>query len=330
MSIQFLYPPQLVKLTPHAAATEERISNWVTVWDFSEPIDVALVGANFSKGGEIAYGTDRTPNAIRKAFIRNTTYSHDYGVDMRHLRVRHAGDIQHHVTDIARSHYQIEAALTDLQAQKSVAFVALVGGDGSIVGPSVRALAHGRGVKPGLLHFDAYHDSRDAADVGPSDATSIRTLIEDGTVQGRNLAQIGLHGFANSAADRTYLEERGATIIPARQVRREGIDTTLDVALTAASDGTDGVYVSVDANVLDSAHVPFSYASATGGLAATDLLDGLFRLGADRRIQGFDLVGLDTYDDPKELMARIGASMLLAFLAGFSTRDGVGRQDNGR
>lgn len=324
MSIQFLGPPQLIKRTPHGAANEFRISNWITRWDLLEPIDVALVGVNFAKGGEIAYGTDRTPNAIRKAFIRNTTYSHDYELDIQHLRVRYAGDIQHHPTDLARSHYQIESALVSLHQITPPVLVAVLGGDGSIVAPAVRAIACGTNSRLGMLHFDAYHDVRDPAEVGASDATSIRTLLEDGVIAGANLAQIGVHGFANSAAERAYLDERGALVIPARRVRREGIQAVLAEALAATSRGVELLYVSVDVNVLDAAHVPFTYASSPGGLLATDMMDVLFQLGADARVGGLDLVGLDTYDDPKELMARVGASLLLAFLAGFSTRPGAG------
>jgi formiminoglutamase len=330
VSIQFLGPPQLIKRTPHGAQNEERVSNWIRTWDFTEVIDVGLVGVAFGKGGEIAYGTDRSPNALRKALVRATTYSHDFGVDMRRLRVRHAGDVQHHVTDIERSHQQIESALAELNSWTPPVFIVVVGGDGSIVAPAVRALARGRSLRLGLLDFDAYHDVRETAEVGPSDATSIRRLLGDGVIQGRNLAQLGLHGFANAAADRAYLEAEGATLISARQIRREGLDAAIERALARVADGVDGVYVSVDANVLDAAYAPFSYASAVGGLSAPELMEGLFRLGTDERVRGLDLVGLDTYDDPKELMARLGVSLLLSFLAGFSTRPGVGRPEDGR
>jgi formiminoglutamase len=195
-----------------------------------------------------------------------------------------------------------------------------IGGDGSIVAPAIRALAGGRDVRVGLVHFDGFHDVRDTAAVGPSDATSIRTLLEEGVLRGGNLTQIGLHGFVNSAGQRAYLTELGATLISARQVRTEGMDAVLDRALDRSGRGVDGVYVSVDANVLSMGDAPFSYATTPGGLSASDLQDALFRLGADARVLSLDLVGLDTYDDPKELMARVGASLILAFLAGFSTR----------
>jgi formiminoglutamase len=328
MSIQFLIPTQMIKRTPHGARGEVRVSNWITTWDLEEEIDVALVGSTYAKGGEIAFGTDRSPNAIRKAFVRLTTYSHDYQVDMRHLRVRHGGDISFHVTDIAQSHRQVEEALSGLHRLTSRAFVLLMGGDGSIVAPSVRALASGTGTRVGLVHFDAFHDVRETAEVGPSDATCIRTLLEDGTVQGSNLVQVGLHGFTNSGADRAFLEENGATIIPARQVHRDGIDAVVDQALAVATNGVDGAYVSVDAHVLDAACVPFSYASSPGGLTTSELMDALFRLGKDPRVRALDLVGLDTYDDPKDLMARVGASLVLSFLAGFSTREGVGGSES--
>jgi formiminoglutamase len=279
-----------------------------------------LVGVAFAKGGEIALGTSSTPNAIRKALVRNTTYSHDYEVDMRKLKVRHAGDVEYHGTDISRSHYQIEAALFDLHRVTPALFVIALGGDGSIVAPSVRALARARDLHLGVIHFDGFHDVRDSAEVGPSDATSIRTLLEEDVIAGRNLVQIGLHGFANSPAERAYLEEHGTMVVPAREVRREGIESVLNRALAGASDGVDGVYVSVDANVLDASHAPFSYATSIAGLRAVDVQDAMFRLGADRRVLAMDLVGLDTYDDPKEYMARVGVALLLAFLAGYSTR----------
>jgi arginase family enzyme len=74
--------------------------------------------------------------------------------------------------------------------------------------------------------------------------------------------EVGIHGFMGSAAYSRWAREQGITIIPARQVEREGMAVSVAQALRRAGEGTDLIYVSVDIDCL-------AFPWAVGTAAAT-------------------------------------------------------------
>ena len=320
-TIEFLNPPQIIRTSQLESKRERRVSNWITTWDREESIDVGIVGAPLVKGGLLAAGVDSTPNAIRKAMVYCTTYNSDLGVDIESLRVRHIGDIGLHVTDVLDSHRRIEAACTEIFKLTGDVVTVIIGGDGSITTPTVKALRTATGRKLGIIQFDSRVDSREVADAGPSDATPTRAILEaDIGVTGANVVHIGSHGFLAAKEEEDWALNQGVTVVTARQVRKDGIEAVTQRALDAASAGTDDVYVSLDGTALDITVSGSALASAPGGMSLTDLQESLFLIGQDPRVRVLDLVGIDTYDDIKEAVARTALGLLLSFLAGVKSR----------
>jgi formiminoglutamase len=326
--IEHVRPPELVRLSHWEDRNEVRVANWITPWDFAEPIDVGITAVPIARAAIKPVSAHQGPNALREGRFFFTTYSIDYGIDIRDLAVRDVGDIDIPLWDIVEAHERIYAAARGLLAHEPRFFPVFVGGDHSMTRPIMRALHEARPEleRIGLIQFDAHIDCQNFEDGGPHNGTPIRGIIEDRNGVGpANVVQIGISGFVNAAYYRRYLvEEQGGTIFSAREVARRGIEAVLADAWAIASDGVDGVYVTFDIDSLELAYAPGTGASVSGGLTPWQAMDALFELARKEEVVGFDLVEVDPTRDPQTITQRVANKLLLTFLAGYCARAGQG------
>ena len=320
-AVPHLNPPSVVRRAAWQDSEEVRVSNWLTPWDGAEAIDAGLIGVPYS-GASInssaAYGG---PEAVRLAFRSNTTYSPDFDTDIQRLRVRDIGDVGGHLTDVAVAHGKIEAAIGTLLARDPAFVPLIVGGDHSITAPAVRGFcAANPGKRVGIVNFDAHFDVRNF-EHGPQNGTPFRAILDGGLpIVGRNVVEVGIHGFMASSRYYRWTQERGMTIVTARRVAQRGMEECVAEALAAAGDGTDLIYVSVDIDCLAFPWAVGTAASTAEGLSAWQLLEAIFACGQHPKVAALDLVEIDPSRDVKDLTARTGCSVLLTFLAGLYRR----------
>jgi formiminoglutamase len=321
LNLEYLDPPQLIVLSETEGRDERRVSNWITEWDFEEEIDVGIIGVPMDTSTMVDSVLTETPNNVRKAFVHFTTFNPDFGVDVQGLKVRYVGDVSIHQTYVDENIRRLEATLPPLFESNSSYVPVVLGGAGAVTWLTATSYAKATGKKLGIVHFDSRSDMRSLDEGGPTDFTPIRAILESGSgIEGKNVAQVGLHGFVGTQAEHQYAIDNGVTVVTAREVRREGIDSAIARALAAASDGTDAVYVTVDGSVLD---IPLTYISrtaTTGGVSGADMSEAMFILGQEPKVAALDLVDFYTYLDENETTARVAASLLMAFLAGLSQR----------
>ena len=319
--IPHLHPPSVVRRAGWQDTPELRVSNWLTPWNFKEPLDVGLIGVPYSGASISPSGAAGGPEAIRLAFRYFVTYSPDWETDIRDLRVRDLGDVGGHLTDVALAHRRIEEAIVGALSLPDRPFVpVIVGGDHSITAPAVRGFcAANPGKKIGVINFDAHFDVR-LLEHGPHNGTPFRQLIEGGQVDPRNFVELGIHGFMNAAVYHRWLLDLGATVISGRRVEQRGMEACVADALDRAGEGTDLIYVSVDIDCLSYAWTPGTSAASAEGLSPWQLLEGVYACGRDPRVAALDLVEIDPSRDVKDLTARTGCSVLLTFLAGLHGR----------
>lgn len=315
--------PEMVVRSTIEDPYEKRVNNWLTPWDGEESIDVGLLGIPFSKADP--WGSNASslaPNAIRQAFLINTTYSPDFDVDVQTLRVRDLGDVLTHAIDVVQCHANIEDAVVEFYERFGNTLLVSIGGDHSITRPLIQGYARAHPEqKIGIIHFDAHNDVRSFEVGGPTNGTPFRGLLEHSSaVAGKNLVQVGIHGFMNSSIYKHYCEQQGVTVVSARQVRQRGIQPVMEEAIARASEGTDAIYVSVDIDVLALPYALGTGAATPEGLSAWDVLEALFLLGQHPKVCGLDVVEIDPLRDFGETTARMGSSMILTFLGGFSLR----------
>ena len=297
------------------------LASWITPWDFRERIDVGLIGAPCNTGSSIWLGTHEAPSAVREEFWLMATRSFDYEVDVRDLRVRDIGDVRMHLTDVVRTHANIETTLQEIYRLNPDFVPIIIGGDHSIAAPSVRAYQRAHEQVLGLVDFDAHNDLRNPAAEGPSNGTPFRQLIDGGFIPGKHAVQVGLHGFLSSPALKEYADSKGLRMISAREVRRLGIQRVMDEALDQATSGTEGVYVSLDIDVMDTAFAMGTGGGAAGGLEPREILEAVYRLGACPQVRALDLVELDPLRDVKGITVELAAVIIMTFIAGVRARE---------
>ncbi len=316
LDIPYLVPAGATFRTSVPDPNNPRAGDWLRAWDGEESLadlDAVFVGAPLSRTSLSHSGAFLLSAAARRVLLDFSTYSSDFGVDLTPQRVRDIGDIEMELLDALTSHAHIEAALRALYARAKLVIV--MGGDHSITRPALIARSAVAGAMSGVVQFDAHHDVR-VLDRGPNNGTPIRGAIEAGAIQGAHVAQIGIHGFSNSAVYAGWAREQGIGIHTIRDVRRRGIMSVTEEAFAQARQAPGGVYVTVDMDVLDRAQAPGCPASSPGGMQVWEMQEALFWLGQQDQIAGIDFVEVDPTRDVADMTVKATCLALLTFLAG--------------
>ena len=321
MSIEYLGPPQFRKLSETEGREERRVSNWITEWDSKEAIDVGIIGVPWATSTMADTVLSASPNNIRKALVHLTTFNPDYDVDVQDLKVRYVGDVGLHQTDINENIRRIESALAAV-FKPTPSYVSLIlGGAGAVTWLAATSYAKATGQSLGIIHFDSRNDMRSFDEGGPTDFTPMRGILDAGVgIQGKNIAQVGLHGFVGTLAEHKYAKSQGVTTITAREVHKGGIEAAMSSAVEAASQGTDAIYVTIDGSVLDIPYAHLSSMTTPGGLSGEEMAEAMYILGQNPKVKLLDLVDIYTYLDDTENVARVAASLIMSFLAGYHQR----------
>jgi formiminoglutamase len=302
---------------------ESKVATWIRPWDGTEATDVVLLGAPVSKTSISHSGASGTPQAIREMFAAVSTFNIDHDLDLESaLTVRDAGDAHVHVTDLARSRAGVKDAVAAVLARSAGGLTVVMGGDHSISAPSVEAVAAHLGGTLGLVQLDAHMDLRNLEDGGPSNGTPIRQLLDAGTLDGRNIVQVGLHAFANARAYRDFAKSAGITQITAREVAHTPPAEIALQALSVAAERADALYVTLDMDVLDQAFAPGVPALVPGGMTSWQLFEMMLVLGGHPKVKALDIVEVDPSQDPRRATVRLAVHAMLTFLTGFALRRG--------
>ena len=324
MNFRYLNPPPFVHRVQTADPNDPKVSEWIRPWNGKETMDVGVIGVPLSSSSISASGASETPWAVRQSWKSFSTYDVDHDADLTRLTVRDLGDVRMHVTDIPLCHHYIEKGMEEVyeKTQKQDFFLpVIIGGDHSITCPSVKAWKKARPPgKTGLLQFDTHFDVRSLESGGPSNGTPVRGLLESGTLEGKEIVQIGIHGFANSRIYRQYAEEKGITFYTMHQIWKKGFPAVFEEALSKLTELVDSIYVTVDMDVLDLSFLPGSPGSHPGGLYSRELFEAMFRLGEEPKVKALDIVCLDPMRDVGSVSVKTATHTMLSFLSGVLSR----------
>jgi agmatinase len=268
--------------------------------------DVAIVGAPMDDLVSDRPGARLAPRAIRAASSPPGPHLEAKVDAIARLRVLDFGDAPVIPADPLRSHAAIEATVSQVLAAGALPFV--LGGDHSVSEPAVRACAAARG-PVGLVHFDTHTDTgAEVFGVERSHGTFMRRLIDDGQVDARRYAQIGLRGYWPGEREFAWQAERGVTSLFAHDVRDLGIREAVRRAVEAVGPGP--AYLTVDVDVLDPAFVPGTGTPEPGGLTASELLLGVRTVAAELELVGADVVEYNPSRDVNGVTATVAAKLV--------------------
>ena len=283
-----------------------------TLFSTSNPsADFALIGVPAHQGSISPTNANQTPDAIRAALARYSTYSTSANIDLASGSFTDLGNVQS--PDGSDGVVRVHSAVKDVLANHKL-LVAL-GGDNSIT-YSVASGLWSDLSNVGLITFDAHHDLRD----GHSNGSPVWQLIQAG-LPGKNIVQIGIADFANSAEYSARAKEYGITVISRSELRTRSITDVVKQALEIAGAGGRQIYVDLDVDVCDRSVVPACPAAMPGGISADELRQGAFLVAADKRVRAIDITEIDSSKDTDDQRTvRLAALLVLEAAAGFATR----------
>lgn len=277
--------------------------------------DLVVIGVPSSSASLSPSEAWRTPPLVRQALARFAVFDSEHRVDLRDLRVADRGDWP--VTGIDM-HEMLEATTGLAAGIESDAVHAFIGGDNAITRPLVRGLFGSDLAKVGVLTLDAHHDVR-TTELGPTNGSPIRGLIEDGLPDGM-VTQVGIHSFANSAEYRTYCDDHAIEVITMEVVDDNDVGWLVGTALDDLSARADWIHVDVDMDVLDSVFAPGCPGARPGGMSPRQLAAACRAAGLHPAVRSVDFVEVDPSRDRDGITIMNTASALLSFGSGLAAR----------
>ncbi|MDH4148287.1 MAG: agmatinase [Acidimicrobiia bacterium] len=287
--------------------------------------EVVILGAPFDGGTSYRAGARFGPQAIRTTdHLGQDGVRHHLwlGVDpLRDLGVVDVGDVEMPAGEIETSLRRLEGAVSTIARAGKVPLV--LGGDHSIAWPDVTGVANHVGFgRVAVLHFDAHADTADTQ-FGSlyGHGTPMRRLIESGAVRGERFFQIGLRGYWPPPDTLDWMAQRGLHSVEMTEIVRRGLDEVLDECFAAALVDCDGVFLSVDVDVVDAGMAPGTGTPEPGGLTPRELLMALRRCTMELPVLGIDVVELaPDFDGPGQVTALLAQRLVMEMLSGIAHR----------
>jgi agmatinase len=286
--------------------------------------DVVILGAPFDGGTSHRPGTRFGPSAIRQACYlphdgsRPSLAMRTDG--LRDLRVYDAGDVECFSGDIVRSVAVIEQAVATIATAGAIPVV--LGGDHTIALPDVTGVARHLGFgRVSVLHFDAH------ADTGNSEFGSLlghgqpmRRLIESGAARGDRFLQIGLRGYWPGPETLDWMAEQNMRSYEMTEIVARGLEECLTEAFGIATDDCEGVFLSVDIDVVDPGMAPGTGTPEPGGFTGRELLDSVRRICRELPVVGVDVVEVSPPYDQADVTAFLANRVVLEALSAIAHR----------
>jgi len=283
-----------------------------------------VVGAPFDGGTSHRPGARFGPQAIRLTDYLPHDGSRPHlalGVDpLAELGVVDVGDVEMLSGETERSLDKLADAVERIA--RSGALPVVLGGDHTIALPDVTGVARHVGFgRVSVVHFDAHADTGDTQ-FGSlyGHGTPMRRLIESGATRGDRFLQLGLRGYWPEPETLEWMAEQGMRSYEMTEIVGRGLDDCLTEALEIATDDCDGVFLSVDVDVVDPGLAPGTGTPEPGGFTSRQLLDAVRRIAMEVPLAGMDVVEVSPPYDHAEVTAYLANRVVLEVLSGVAWR----------
>lgn len=301
----------------------------VSQCDLDDPVsyqgaDVIIIGAPIDSGTSHRSGAKFGPQAIRMGDY----LPHDgerphltLRVDgLKDLKVLDAGDLMMPPGDLVASLEVLKKATEKISRAGAIAVV--LGGDHSIASADVAGIAAHRGMgKVSMIHFDAHADTGDlqfGALVGHG--TPMRRLIDSGAVRGDRFLQLGLRGYWPGDETLLWMRDQGMRSYEMTEIHHRGMKAVLDESFATLTDGCDGVFLSVDIDVVDPGMAPGTGTPEPGGMTSRELLEAVRRICFELPIVGIDVVEVAPPFDSSDITAILANRVVLEALSAIAAK----------
>jgi arginase len=205
----------------------------------------------------------------------------------------------------------------------------VLGGDHSIsIGSVAGSTGHfaKKNESIGLLWFDAHGDANTpettpsgnihgmslAVALGMGDPDLINLGGRSPKVQARSTVLIGVRDL--DPGERDTLKASGATVYTMRDVDERGMRDVVDEAIGIASDGTAGIHLSFDLDVVDPEDAPGTGTPVWGGISYREAHLAMEMLSDRARIVSVDLVEVNPVLDTQNMTGILAAELAQSLL----------------
>jgi agmatinase len=289
--------------------------------------DVVILGAPFDGGTSFRSGARFGPQAMRMACY----LAHDGSRPslamrtdgLRDLRVLDGGDVEMYSGDAARACASLEEVVARVAGTGAIPLI--LGGDHTIAWPDATGVARARGWgRVSMIHFDAHADTGDI-EFGSliGHGQPMRRLIESGAIRGDRFLQVGLRGYWPPPSILQWMAEQQMRSYEMTEIVHRGLNECLTEAFAIAMDDCDGIFLSIDVDVVDPGHAPGTGTPEPGGLTGRELLDAVRRICYELPVVGMEVVEVSPPFDHADITALLGNRVVLEALSAIARR----RQD---
>jgi guanidinobutyrase len=273
-------------------------------------LDACFVGVPFDIGTSNRAGARFGPRAIRAESCLLRPYNMaTRAAPFDSLQVADIGDVAINIFNAPKCMDIIAEAFDAILQQDCVPLT--LGGDHTIVLPILRAM-HKKYGPVGLVHVDAHADINDTM-FGEKIAhgTPFRRAVEEGLLDGKRVAQIGLRGSGYTAEDFDWPRSQGFRVVQAEECWYKSLAPLM--AEIRVRLGLGPVYLSFDIDGLDPSFAPGTGTPEIGGLSIWQALE-IIRGCRGLNIVGGDLVEISPPYDLSGNTALVGANLLFEML----------------
>lgn len=290
---------------------------------------ISIIGVPLDLGAD-RRGVDMGPNAIRHAGLRERLQAIGYNVT-------DTGDIMIHTPEFCQPQGEklkyldeIERVNTELcrRVDEEISkggFPLVIGGDHSIaIGTMSGVLQQKK--KIGVLWFDAHGDIN-TAETSPSGnihgmsvavgmGNGHERLTAIGGVEAKldpkKFVMIGIRDL--DPGERILLKELGVTVYTMHEIDMMGMAKVMEEAIRIVSDGTDGIHVSFDMDVMDPLHAPGVGTPVVGGLTYRESHLAMELISAANIVTSAEFAEVNTVLDHKNQTARLAVALMGSLL----------------
>lgn len=292
-------------------------------------IDVIGVPLDYGAGRR---GVDMGPAAVRHAglFDRLRKLGHDVN-DRGNVFVPLRENVQVSEPNLRfiGAILPVLESLSDVveQSVRAGGFPVVVGGDHSVALGSIGG--HARVRKVGVVWVDTHGDwnTPETTPSGNIHGMPMAALCGYGdprltglgsgdpavrSIEPRNVAFVGTRDL--DAGERALMREAGVTVFSMESIDRYGIAAVMEAALAVATEGTEGIHVSFDMDVLDPQFAPGVGTPVSGGLTVREAHLAMEMLGSSGMVRGLDVVEVNPILDQRNLTAELAVDLALSCL----------------
>jgi len=290
----------------------------------------AVVGVPYDYASGSRPGARWGPRAIRQSSLYFDYFLHS-GPDQDYVHVETGkefhfkedgdivdlGDVELYPMDVERTMETISDFIQQVIEKKATPIV--LGGDHFITYPCFCGYARGvNGVagpkKTGYIHVDAHFDMFDNHPAWGRfyHGSTVRRIAESDLIDPSNILLIGVQGLLRKEAYE-FLQRNHTKIITLKELRSQGVGTTVRRVVEQLAMKVEHIYLSVDIDAVSSAFAP-----GTGGITFDGVTDGqlleMIDVLKEFPIGAFDVVEVAPNYDLSERTQRLAAQILFDFI----------------